>query len=312
MSAQIKTIGAIDIGGTKIAVGLVRDGRIISRREVPTTDCKEYRLALEKIGGMLGSLQSEDGAPLSGIGIGLTGRVDTITRRIGRNDFLKDWEGRDLTGDLRAALGVRAAIENDADAAALAEASFGAGRGKKRFIYVTVSTGIGGGIVLDGRLYHGVNGAHPEIGHHTIDPNGPQCFCGTRGCWESLASGTAMQRWARENIAEAQAIPNLDTRRICDLAEQGINWAQEVVAREGHYLGVGLANLATLFAPDQIALGGGVMRRWELFEPFATEILRHNCGLVPVDQIQISRAQLGDETPLLGAAQVWVNEFDLP
>lgn len=310
MSKQARIIGAIDVGGTKIAVGLVQDGKVVARREVPTSDCQDYQLALEKMRQMLEAMQDEIGVVLAGIGIGLTGRVDSVTRRIGRNDFLKDWEGHDLTGDLRAAFGVQVAIENDADAAALAEAGWGAGKGKKRFIYLTVSTGIGGGIVLDGRLYRGVNGVHPEIGHHVIDPNGPQCFCGARGCWESLASGTAMVRWALENFPEAGAVANLDARKICDLAEQGIPWAQNVITREEQYLGIGLANLATLFAPDQIALGGGVMRRWEKFEPFVMEIIRKNCRLVPANQIQISRAQLGDETPLLGAAQVWVNTFE--
>lgn len=310
MRNPVQTIGAIDVGGTKIAAGLIQAGRVVARREVPTSECKDYLLALQKMGQMLEAMQSEKGLTLSGIGIGLTGRVDNTTRRIGRNDFLKDWEDHDLTGDLQAAFGVQVAIENDADAAALAEAYWGAGKGKKRFIYLTVSTGIGGGIVLDGRLYRGVNGAHPEIGHHVIDPHGPQCFCGARGCWESLASGTAMVRWALENLPEARAVANLDARRICDLAEQGITWARNVTAREGQYLGIGLANLATLFAPDQIALGGGVMRRWEAFEPFVMEIVRHTCKLVPVDQIQISRAQLGDETPLLGAAQVWASTFE--
>jgi glucokinase len=309
MGKLSQPIGAIDVGGTKIAVGLVQDGKVLSRREVPTTDCLVYSQAVEKMAQMLEAMQSEIGCALAGIGIGLTGRVENETRKIGRNDFLKDWEGRDLVTDLESQFHVQAAIENDADAAALAEAYWGTGKGKGQFIYLTVSTGIGGGIVLHGHLYRGIGGSHPEIGHHVIDPNGPQCFCGASGCWESMASGTAMLRWTLENIPAARDIPGLDTRQICDLAEQRLPWAQAVIEHEGVSLGIGLANLVTLFAPEQIALGGGLMRRWPLFEPFAMHIVQHSCHLVPVEKIRVSPAQLGDETPLIGAAQVWVHQF---
>lgn len=302
-------IGAVDVGGTKVAAGLAAGGKIIARREMPTALLLRYTEAVEQIARMLRDMGCDIGERLHGIGIGLTGRVDGASRRIGRNDFLKDWEGRDLAGDLGRIFGVTVAIENDADAAALAEASYGGGRGKSRFIYLTVSTGIGGGIVLDQRLYRGAGGVHPEIGHHVIDPSGPPCFCGARGCWEQMASGTAMLRAARSSSTEARSMPELDARRICDLAEAGTGWALEVVRREGTYLGIGLANLVTLFAPDAIALGGGLMRRWEMFAPFALREVRERANLVLVENIEISRAQLEDEAPLLGAAQVWAHQF---
>lgn len=302
-------IGAVDVGGTKIAAGLVMDEKVVVQREAPTISLLRYADALAHITRMLGEMLRETGGDLEGVGIGLTGRVDGATRRIGRNDFLKDWQGRDLTGDLERVFGVPVGIENDADAAALAEAGYGAGRGKSRFLYVTVSTGIGGGIVLENRLYRGVGGSHPEIGHHVIDPSGPPCFCGARGCWERMASASAMLDWARTNAAEARDLPDLVARQVCDLAERGIGWAQETVRREGYYLGIGLANLVTLFAPDAIALGGGLMRRWEMFEPLAMQAIRERGNLIPIEQIQVTRALLGDEAPLLGAAQVWVHQF---
>jgi glucokinase len=303
------TIAAVDIGGTKIAAGLVGEGQVIVRREIPTSACLHYSDALENITRMLREMSSETGAAIDGIGIGLTGRVDRPTGRIGRNDLLTDWQGRDLTGDLEATFQVMAGIENDADAAALAEAAWGSGKEIQRFIYVTVSTGIGGGIVLNERLYRGVDGCHPEIGHHVIDPSGPPCYCGARGCWERMASGTAMLNWTLETFPEARGFPNLDSRQVCDLARHGILWAKDAVRHEGEQLGIGLANLVILFAPEQIALGGGMMRNWEMFAPFALPVVKKHCGLVPAERIQISRAILGDETPLLGASEVWHHQF---
>ncbi len=118
-------------------------------------------------------------------------------------------------------------------------------RTAKRFIYVTVSTGIGAGVVLDGCIYRGVEGAHPEIGHHVIDPSGPLCFCGAHGCWESLASGPALA--ARAGLPSALA--------VCQAAERGEASARQAVAQEARYLGLGFANLITLFTPDVIAAG---------------------------------------------------------
>src|SRR5256885_14095877 len=114
-------------------------------------------------------------------------------------DFLPGWQGNNPVEDLAREFGVTTALENDADASALGEAGWGAGKGKSRIVYVTVGTGIGGGIIIDGQLYRGADMAHPEIGHHVIDPSGPLCSCGFRGCWESLATGPALVQWLKMN-----------------------------------------------------------------------------------------------------------------
>jgi glucokinase len=124
-----------------------------------------------------------------------------------------------------------------------------------------------------------------------------------------MASGTAMLEWARANSVEAHSLPALDARLICELAESRVNWAVQAVQREGYYLGIGLANLITLFAPDAIALGGGVMRRWQMFEPYAMQVVRERSNLIPAGQVQITRALLGDDAPLIGAGQVWLHQF---
>src|SRR5580692_13200515 len=182
-------IGAVDIGGTKIAVGMVDDqGTVLAKTQTPT-DPERYSVSVEEVTRMLREMAREAGAEISGIGIGSTGPVDPIRGEFGDVDFLPGWRGKNLVRDLEQRFGVRAALENDGDAAALAEAGWGAGRNRTRLIYITVGTGIGGGIILDGKLYRGVDGAHPEVGHQVLDPSGPQCSCGFRGCWESLAAG---------------------------------------------------------------------------------------------------------------------------
>lgn len=197
-------------------------------------------------------------------------------------------------------------MENDADAAALAESTWGAAKGSKRFIYVTVSTGIGGGIVLSGELYRGVDGAHPELGHQVIDASGPLCYCRALGCWEILASGPAMVSWVRE---QQPGIAELTTAEICALAEQGSPLARHAVEREGYYLGLGLANLITLFTPDAIALGGGVMKSSHLFLERALRVIREVCTQVPAEKTQITLASLGTDAGLVGAAQAWLCRY---
>ena len=302
MSLPSTLTGAIDVGGTKIAVGLVQGRQILARRTIPTQAALRYGEAVDTLAQLLFEMSAQVGKKLGGIGIGITGRLESAQRRLAKNDFLPDWTGRDLVGDLESKFGLPVGIENDADAAALAENVWGAGQGKARFIYVTVSTGIGGGIVINGQLYRGLDGAHPEIGHHTIDPSGPACFCGASGCWERFASGTAMQARVRVTAPPQAAAETLDARRICEYADQGTPWALQEVGKEAYYLGLGLANLITIFAPDGIALGGGVMRRWPLFAERALAVVRQNCRLVPAQQVAVQPAALGEDTPLIGAA----------
>jgi glucokinase len=293
-------IGAVDIGGTKIAVGMMDEtGHLLARRESPTDPQRGHAYGLEQIREMLRQTVSASGGKLRGIGIGCTGPVDPLTGVLARNEFLPGWEGMNLVQELSQSFGVSTAIENDADAAALGEFIFGSGKNATGFIYVTISTGIGGGIILDGKLYRGVDGAHPEIGHHTIDPSGPVCFCGSHGCWESLASGLALAR--RGGMGSAL--------EVCAAAELGDPRALAAVEREGYYLGLGLANLVTLFTPDIIALGGGVMRSRSLFWNAIQTSIRQNCGLVPHEKTALVPTTLDMDTGLIGAACVWLHRY---
>jgi glucokinase len=289
-------IGAIDIGGTKIAAGVVHpDGYLLSSEQAPTQPERGLEDALQRIAAML--QRCADGRPLVGVGIGCTGPVDPLVGEVGKVEFLPGWEGGNLSLGLEKLTGLLTVVENDADAAALAEAAWGAGKGAGRFLYVTLSTGIGAGLVLDGRLYRGVGGAHPEIGHHVLQADGPVCPCGAHGCWEALASGTAL----------AALLPPLNAEQICQQAEAGDPQALQAVGQVAHYMGVGLANLVTLYTPDVIALGGGLMKSRLLFWQTILDTIAEQCRLVPYEHTRLLPAKLGEQVGLVGAAAAWLN-----
>jgi glucokinase len=300
-------IGAIDIGGTKIALGLVNEeGRIVRQAVFPTEPERGFDDGMQRVRAALLKLLEETGASLTelrGIGVGCTGPLDPFSGVIGHNaDTLPSWQNRSLVEGL-SSLGAPVVVENDADTAALGEYTWGVGQGCARFLYVTFSTGIGSGAILEHKLYRGVEGSHPEVGHSIVDPNGPLCYCGAVGCWEMLASGTALAAW----FSTRRPGSDLSAKEICALAEQGDPLAQGAVQHEADYLGLGLANLVTYFVPDVIALGGGVIKSWPLFKERVQQVVRQNTRMVPSEKVRILPARLGDDAALLGAAQAWLD-----
>ena len=302
-------VWAVDIGGTKIAAGIVDDaGKVLARLETPTEAARAYPDGLKHMVRMLREVAKQANTRLSGIGIGSTGWVYPFTGEFGDVDFLPGWKGCNPVNDLAREFGVRVALENDGDASALGEGAWGAGKGKSRLIYVTVGTGIGGGIILDGELYRGVDRAHPEVGHHVIDAFGPECTCGFRGCWEALATGPAMAAWFNVNAQATSRHPHtLAAKEIFQLAKQGHLLAQEAVAREALYLGLGLANLINLFVPDRIVMGGSIMKSMSLEE--IRKVIAKGCRFVPFQKTELALASLGEDANLIGAAQVWHYRF---
>ena len=304
-------IGAVDIGGTKIAVGIVDDGgKVLCTTQSPTEAERGYAHGLAQIVRMLRETSQKCGVKISGIGIGSTGWVYPMTGEFGDADFLPTWKGCNPVADLAREFGVRVALENDGDAAALGEAGWGAGRGKSRLIYVTVGTGIGGGIIVDGKLYRGVEMAHPEIGHHVIDSSGPMCTCGFRGCWEALATGPAMAAWYNEKKSGG-GLPakGLTAQEIFELARSGDALACEAVEREAYYLGLGLANLITLFVPEVIVMGGSVIKSADLLLGGIRKTIAQGCRFVPYEKVELALASLGEDANLIGAARVWHHRF---
>src|SRR5947208_8088126 len=302
-------IGAVDIGGTKIAVGIVDpEGKLLSRFESATQADGPYECALDRTATMLRAAMASTGANLQGIGSGSTGPVYPFTGEIVDVNFYPHWRGQNPAKDLEKIFGVPVAMENEADAAALGEAGWGSGRNKSRLIYVTVGTGIGAGIILEGHVYRGVDQAHPEVGHHVIDASGPLCTCGFRGCWEALATGPAMAEWFQSKVlAGRRTAGDLTAKEIFRLAKEGDGLAQEAVTREAYYLGLGLANLINLFVPEVIVLGGSVMKSVSLDE--LRKVISQGCRFVPFEQTELALASLREDANLIGAARVWHHRF---
>ncbi len=292
--------GAVDIGGTKIAVGLVDEtGRVLLQRVFPTRDYPLLKDAVDRISTELHDLASQSGLALNGVGIGCTGQMDPEAGIVLNLEYFPDWKGAGLVQGLSDRMGVPVRLANDAEAAALGEWAFGSGQGARTFLTVTVGTGIGVAVLQDGRLWRGIGGAHPEIGHHLLDPSGPICFCGLKGCWESLAGGLAMEEWAQSQHPE---VLHFTARELCDLARKGEPLAKTAVERTARYLGLGISNLVTIFTPDVIALGGGLMDSAELFLPKIESTVQTGCKLVPGDQVKICLASLGSQAVLIGAS----------
>ncbi|MGA7399228.1 MAG: ROK family protein, partial [Candidatus Sulfotelmatobacter sp.] len=301
----------VDIGGTKIAVGMIdSDGKVLARQECPTHPDGGYANALRNITELLRATARTARTQISGIGIGSTGPVYPLTGEFGDVNFFPNWKGENPVKDLSHIFQVKVAIENDGDAAALGEAGWGAGRNRKKLIYVTIGTGIGTGLLFDGQLYRGVDQSHPEIGHHLVDPSGPPCVCGFRGCWESLAAGPAMVAWLEKNAPpDYPHRAGLTAKKICELARQGDEWAMRAVENESRYLGLGMANLVTMFVPEIIVLGGSVMKSAVLFLEGIRKVITSSCRLVPFEKTELALASLGEDSNLIGAARVWYHRF---
>jgi len=303
----MRIIGAVDIGGTKIAAGAVaEDGSIMYRLECPTATEMGFEAAMQRTREMLREISVKTGKKYAGIGVACPGPLDPSEGIVGDVGTLPGWQGGNIFEALGPECGVTVALENDADAGALAEANWGQAGKCDRFIYVTISTGIGAGLVFSGELYRGAGGAHPEIGHQLIEGFGPRCYCSARGCWESLASGPAMTIWMRQNDPAAA---ELSAHQICDLARRGHPTAMRAVERESRYIGLGLANLITIFAPDTIALAGGVMRSADLLLDGAMNVISDMVTQVSPERTRITLASLGPDTGLAGAAMGWLHRY---
>jgi glucokinase len=308
--AASRVIG-VDLGGTKLLAGVIDEDGVVVRRTVRPTDKASEERLLEELEGAITEFMDEE---IGAIGVGIPSMID---QRDGRavasvNVPLTDV---DLREHLHTRFGVPAAIENDANAAALAEHRFGAGRGTRHMVMLTLGTGIGGGLILDGRLYRGAVGAAGELGHITLQIDGPPCFgdCPGRGHLEALASGTATDHLADELAAAhpkgdlGRALAegrDLDARLAVDLAAAAPGDARTLLEQVGTRLGEGIASLVNVFNPEVVVLGGGFARAGELlFEPARRVVAER--ALVPArDLVRIVPALLGPEAGLIGAGLV--------
>lgn len=233
----------------------------------------------------------------SRIGISFGGPVDYKRGVVRLSHHVPGWENVPIQKLFAEAFGAPVLVDNDANVAALGEWRFGAGSGVADLLYVTVSTGVGGGWILDGRPYRGADGMAGEIGHTVVDPDGPRCLCGKRGCVERLASGPYMARDAA--LAYGMPLYDVSGKLVAEWAAEGEETAVSILERGAKGLGMGLGNAANLLNPSKIVLGGGVTksgeRWWQLVRKTAYETA------LPEVKFDIVPAQLGDDAPLWGA-----------
>jgi glucokinase len=235
------------------------------------------------------------------------GPLDPYTGTILDTPNIPEWVNFPVGPKLSEHFGVPVYLDNDANMAGLAEWQYGAGRGHNDLIYLTISTGIGGGVISNGRLLQGYRGMGAELGHMIIDPNGPVCGCGHHGHAESFASGTAIARYFCEQLDAGQksslpAQPAPSAAQIAEAALQGDALAISAFQRAGHYLGIAVANYLATFDPSILIFGGGVSRSGDLlFKPFRESLEKHIFHPHYLDDLIITKAALGDDAGLLGA-----------
>jgi glucokinase len=303
-------IAAIDIGGTKIALGLARlDGEPLPFRRFPTRVERGARAIIDEATGELERMAAETGARIVAVGIGCGGPLDRRRGLILSPPNLPGWDEFPVVRQVEERFGVPVRLDNDANAAALGEHEYGAGRGLRNLVYITISTGIGGGLIINGQLVHGVGDGAGEVGHMVVAPGGPPCGCGARGCLEALCSGTSIARRALERLAEdvrpstlrALGGEHVTARTVVEAAGAGDPLAGAVWDETIHYLALGLSNIIAALAPEAIILGGGVSAAGDqLLSPLRRRV-RESVKIMPVEQVQILQASLGGDSGIYGA-----------
>jgi len=300
---------AVDLGGTHLRVALIDDGgRIFKqlKQETPKGDS-----ALCIVNALVNAAQQwdSDKLPVVATSIMVPGAVDSEKAVVLQAPNLPSLVNFELKAELEQRLGWPVFLENDANAAAVGEMWMGAARCCRDVISVTLGTGVGGGVILDGKLWRGSHGSAGEIGHTTVDPfSGLKCKCGNTGCLELFASATAIVRMTRENLAMFPESPlkseELTAAKVYEAGRNGDELALAVFRRFGMYLGIGLANLINLIDPQIIVISGGAVNGWDLFAPEMYRQVEERAFRTTAQQVKIARAECGDNAGLLGAARL--------
>jgi glucokinase len=305
--------GAIDLGGTKVRA-LIADLEANVRGEhFQSTGAGDGRDAvIDRMAQALDEAATKAGVSsdsLRAVGLASPGALDLVHGLVYDAPQLPGWDGVPIVEVLRDRFGVPVLLENDANAAAIGENRFGAGRGTRYMVYLTISTGVGGGIIVDGKVYHGATGAAGELGHMMVWPNGPLCMCGQRGCLEGIASGTGIA-WRAQALVDAGKAPglarvkqergDLDAHEVANAARSQDPDAIAIWEETGFYLGIALANYVNIFNPEAIVLGGGVMAEADLFYQRAEQTMLETARHEPLKHVRLLQAELGDRSGPLG------------
>lgn len=319
----MKPIIGIDIGGSKISVVLAKkDGAILEKKEISTRIRSEASSSVKEIIDTVNLILFQrrfTPNEILGIGVSVPGAVSPDKGIIPDSPNLPGWKGIKIEQILKKKFRRPIYLSNDAKASAWAERLFGLGKDVNNFVYVTVSTGIGSGIVVDGELVTGASFSAGEIGHTTIMPGGPLCNCGKRGCLEALASGTAIAAQAKR-MMEAGKFSGLGSYKyrpgngrltaevVAKAAKEGDQLAVQILRNAGHFLGIGLANLINILNPEVIILGGGVMKSGDLIWKSMEQAIKRDAWPGPLRVCRIARSKLGEHCGDLGAISLVLRE----
>ena len=296
---------AVDIGGTHIRVAAYEANSITPIAHHRTKTLADTPGVYDRLAEAIQFIW-QDGK-VTAIGIASPGPLDPHVGMILDTPNIPEWENFPLVAKLTEQFGVPVHLDNDANLAGLAEWQYGAGKGHHDLIYLTISTGIGGGVISSDRLLQGFHGMGAELGHILIDPNGPICGCGHHGHIESYSSGPSIVRYFNEQIkagytSSLQRDPNLGTAQLAEAALKGDTLAISAFSRAGHYLGIAVANFLATFDPSILVFGGGVSQVGDLlFKPFEESLRKHVFHSHYLDDLIITKAALGDDAGLLGA-----------
>jgi glucokinase len=323
MRTRGRLILGIDLGGTKILTSVINaQGEMLSRDHSITPAAKGPEGVIQAIHAS--AERALEGASISmdrvwAVGVGAPGLADTKAGILYTSPNLPGWKDVPLRDILQEKLKKKAFLINDGNAAALGEFYFGAAKGVPHFIYVTISTGIGGGIVVDGKVLNGFMGMAGEIGHMTIADEGPPCHCGNRGCWEALASGTALAKEAQKRIEKGAdttiltfaegKIDKVTAQVVQTAAEKGDLLANELILKTAYYFGVGLANLVNIFNPEMIVIGGGLSNMGDRLLKPAYQVAGERAFSRSYRMVRFVRAGLGRNSGVLGAAAFAFDEM---
>jgi glucokinase len=312
-----KSLIGVDLGGTNIRVAAISlTGEVLHRKKVPTDPDKGKDVVIRKLIQMLNDTilkEKELKRNPVALGIGTPGVVYIKKGIIVSSPNLPDWINVPLKRIVRKQINLPTIIENDANAAAYGELWVGAGKNANSMICITLGTGVGGGIILNRKIWHGEDGMAAEVGHTTVNPDGPQCQCGNTGCVEAYASASGIVREVKRRLKREDSIlkksfqgreDRFTAKDIFQAAKAGDPVSLRVIQQMGRYLGIGIANLVNIFNPELIVLTGGVTAAWKDFMPMVREEIRVRAFEVPRERVRIVRAKLGDHAGIIGAAGV--------
>ena len=306
-----KVVAGIDIGGTKIAIALEDlSGRKIAARRLPTrVEIGAYAI-VETILQAITEMLEENQAKLVAVGIGCPSPLDVEKGLVMSPSNLRDWENFPIIKLFQDRFNVPVALENDANTAALGEYVYGAGRGYKNIVYVTVSTGIGGGIILNGEIFHGVSFGAGELGHTIVQPDGIRCNCGSIGCLETICAGVHIARRARERLTKGEPslmnemtanINQVTAKTVVEAVRRNDKLAIEIWDETCHFLAIGIANVISILAPEAVIVGGGISAAGDLLFAPLRRMLPKFVSMIPAEKINILPTMLGGESGVCGA-----------